>query len=144
MNTHIHTHTHTHTLSLSHTCTQTYPISLVIEDVNRDHSGVYVCRATNPKINDPQKANSFSEEAIVKIESRNSQQKTPIRQGQTINDLGSLLYIVLHFSLKNIYIYIYIYIYMHHTYIHMMSYFSQQKQPLQVHVQSLLSFLLWL
>ena len=57
------------------------PSRLVIQEVNVAHRGDYICRATNPNINDPQTANVFSGEVTVKVEPRDLQQKTPIRQG---------------------------------------------------------------
>jgi hypothetical protein len=59
---------------------------LVIQEVNVAHRGDYICRATNPNINDPQRANVFSGEVTVKVEPRDLQQKTPIRQ-ETTGDL---------------------------------------------------------
>ena len=54
-----------------------------MKEVNTADGGGYSCRATNPRINDQQKASVFTEEVTVKVECREIQQNTPIRQGTT-------------------------------------------------------------
>ena len=77
-------------LAGSHTDGHIPTSRLVIEDVNTGHTGLYICRATNPQIN--REASVFSEEIRVEVKKREVQQNTPIRQG-TDNTCTFTLYI---------------------------------------------------
>ena len=55
---------------------------LVIYNAHRGNSGFYICRATNPFINDEQRASVFSQWVKVEVqEVGETQAQSPIRQG---------------------------------------------------------------